>query len=173
MNTDLKAQLLDLKARQEAGEQMPCPRCGMDKMKPNLHTNALSREFDIYVCDACGTNEGMLAFMRNPLPLNEWACFAPNRPESDLETLTVPAATRQLRQKQIPYLCGVFEKWLDDKTGTDFRVYQHEAYENCPGLQELWPDPFRAVFATSHARIHVRFKRVGGQVIVAVDSTKR
>ena len=102
MNTDLKAKLLDLKARQEAGEQMPCPRCGMDKKKPNLHTNALSREFDIYVCDACGTNEGMLAFMRNPLPLNEWACFAPNRPESDLETLTVPAATRQLRQKQIP-----------------------------------------------------------------------
>ena len=94
-----------------------------------------------YVCDACGTNEGMLAFMRNPLPLNEWACFAPNRPESDLETLTVPAATRQLRQKQIPYLCGVFEKWLDDKTGTDFRVYQHEAYENCPGFRNCGPTP--------------------------------
>ena len=42
MNIDLKAKLLDLKARQEAGEHMMCPRCGKDTMKPELHTNAMS-----------------------------------------------------------------------------------------------------------------------------------
>ena len=35
-------QLLDLKARQQAGEHMPCPRCGKDTMKPDLLTNALA-----------------------------------------------------------------------------------------------------------------------------------
>ena len=33
----------DLKARQQAGEYMACPRCGMDVMKTPVHTNALSR----------------------------------------------------------------------------------------------------------------------------------
>ena len=41
--------LLDLKARQQAGEHMPCPRCGMDTMKPALHTNALSRHADLWL----------------------------------------------------------------------------------------------------------------------------
>ena len=47
--------LLDLKAWQQASEHMLCPRCGKDTMKPDLHTNALSRHADLYVCDKCGT----------------------------------------------------------------------------------------------------------------------
>jgi predicted RNA-binding Zn-ribbon protein involved in translation (DUF1610 family) len=71
MSKNIQEALLDLKARQEAGEKMPCPRCGRDTMKPDLHTNALSRHADgIYVCDDCGTAEAMLDFMRNPLPLS-------------------------------------------------------------------------------------------------------
>ena len=65
--------LLDLKARQDKGEHMPCPRCGRDTMKPEIHTNALSRHADIYVCDACGTEEALLKFMSNPLPIKSWA----------------------------------------------------------------------------------------------------
>ena len=45
--------LLDLKARQESGEHLPCPRCGQYTMKPSLYTNALSRAFDIMICDEC------------------------------------------------------------------------------------------------------------------------
>ena len=45
----------DLKARQQAGERMACPRCGMDVMKTPVHTNALSRAADVYICDACGS----------------------------------------------------------------------------------------------------------------------
>ena len=54
MTERIEKALADLKARQHAGEWMPCPRCGRDTMKPNLHTNALSRHADgIYVCDEC------------------------------------------------------------------------------------------------------------------------
>jgi hypothetical protein len=34
MNKQMQKTLLDLKARQEAGEKMNCPRCGRDTMKP-------------------------------------------------------------------------------------------------------------------------------------------
>ncbi len=53
MTLETQKRLLDFKARQEAGEHLSCPRCGKDAMKPELYTNALSRVFDIMVCDAC------------------------------------------------------------------------------------------------------------------------
>ena len=77
----------DLKARQDVGEHMSCPRCGRDTMKENIHTNALSRHADIYICDACGIEEAMLKFMGNPLPMREWACFRPMQKASDFNTL--------------------------------------------------------------------------------------
>ena len=46
MSKNIQEALLDLKARQEAGEKMPCPRCGRDTMKSDLYTNALSRHAD-------------------------------------------------------------------------------------------------------------------------------
>ena len=173
MGIDLKSKLLDLKARQESGEHMMCPRCGKDTMKPELHTNALSRQAELYVCDECGNSEAILAFMHNPLPLTRWACFQPKRPLSDLEALSREEATKLLRTQRIPYLCTLFSRWLDDREDADFEVYQREAFENCQGLQELWPDPFRAVFATRTHLIHVRFKRIQNEVLVATDWVKR
>ena len=60
----MERKLLDLKARQQAGKHMVCPRCGEDRMKEPIHTNALSRVADVYVCYACGTAEALLAFMK-------------------------------------------------------------------------------------------------------------
>ena len=88
MSKNIQEALLDLKARQEAGEKMPCPRCGRDTMKPDLHTNALSRHADgIYVCDDCGTAEAMLDFMRNPLPLECWAQFREGEATADFKAV--------------------------------------------------------------------------------------
>ena len=70
-----KKRLADFKARQEAGEQLPCPRCGCDSMKPSLYTNALGRAADILICDTGGTDEGVRAFTGNPMPIEEWACM--------------------------------------------------------------------------------------------------
>ena len=86
--TDIQKALADLKARQEAGEHMPCPRCGRDTMKPALYTNALSRVADgIMVCDDCGTQEALLAFMQNPMPVDEWAFLNPDLPSVDFKDL--------------------------------------------------------------------------------------
>ena len=52
MTDRIENALADLRARQQAGEKMSCPRCGRATMKPALHTNALSRHADgIYICD--------------------------------------------------------------------------------------------------------------------------
>ena len=67
--------LLDLKVRQESGEHLPCPRCGQYTMKLSLYTNALSRAFDIMICDECGMDEAITAFAGRPKPIEEWACM--------------------------------------------------------------------------------------------------
>lgn len=49
-----------------------CPRCG-GKMAERLHTNALSRQIDIMVCDRCGLDEALNdATGRPPLPFEYW-----------------------------------------------------------------------------------------------------
>ena len=53
---ELRKRLADLKARQEAGEHMPCPRCGRDAMDAKPIRNALSRCADVFICNACGSD---------------------------------------------------------------------------------------------------------------------
>ena len=72
---EIDSRLLDLNARQVAGEKMLCPRCGRNVLKTPLTHNALSRHADLYVCDECGMTEAMLDMMRNPLPQEQWAVF--------------------------------------------------------------------------------------------------
>ena len=50
-----------------------CPRCGNLTVKEKLHTNALSRHANVYVCDGCGMDEAIRDWQHNPLPLMEWA----------------------------------------------------------------------------------------------------
>jgi hypothetical protein len=69
-------------------------------MKPELYTNALSREAgeaEIMVCDQCGTEEAMLAFMRNPKPLTSWACFQPERPAGNFKAVPGEEAWEEIR----------------------------------------------------------------------------
>lgn len=50
-----------------------CPRCGMF-MQGKLHTHALSRRMDIYVCDTCGMIEALEDFgaIKEKKSLMEW-----------------------------------------------------------------------------------------------------
>ncbi len=50
-----------------------CPRCGRLTVKEKLHTNALSRHANVYVCDACGMDEAIRDWKHTTLPLKEWA----------------------------------------------------------------------------------------------------
>ena len=75
MTDHAKQAPLDLKAHQQSSSYRLCPRCGRDTMKQPLHSNALSRHVDVYICDACGTEESILDYMHAQLPLISWAAF--------------------------------------------------------------------------------------------------
>lgn len=172
MCQEIKNMLCDLKARQEAGEQMPCPRCGRDTMKPTLETNALSRHADgIYVCDDCGTAEAMLDFMQNPLPLDCWAFFHEDKPTADFKAVPGNEAAKIIREEHIPRLTCVFRKWLAG--GVNFKDLRSEALRECPGLTQIWERPFQALYQAADGEIVVRFREKGNRVEYVTDFLKK
>jgi len=168
MNREMQERLLYLKARQLAGEQMLCPRCGESTLKEHITTNALSRHADIYVCDDCGTTEALLIMMKNPLPPEDWACFSQDT--SDLQAPSAENYIDTVTEKHTSYLKALFERWKDKKGYEDFREYRKAAKEHCPGLTELWDQPFQAVYrCRDGSRIIVRFKQTDVGAEVAAD----
>lgn len=71
-----RLEFLAARQRMSDGKSQYCPRCGQPDVKPRLHTNALSRHFDIYICDACGNQEAILHSRGRRLPFREWAAAA-------------------------------------------------------------------------------------------------
>lgn len=59
---------------QKAGAYLPCPRCGMVRMRPDLYSNAFSRRANIYICDQCGTAEAVEDYQNtsHKLPVEGW-----------------------------------------------------------------------------------------------------
>ena len=172
MTDRIRITLGDLKARQDAGEHMPCPRCGRDTMKENIHTNALSRHADIYICDACGTAEALLKFMSNPLPVTEWAYLRPVQRPSDFKTLTAEAIWERVQDTQVPFLMNLYERWREEHEYEDFSDYRVAAFESCPGLTQLWERPFRAEYAAVNGKLVLRFRLTDEGIEVAADITK-
>ena len=172
--TDLQKALADLKARQEAGEQMPCPRCGKETMKPALCTNALSRVADgIFVCDDCGTQEALLAFMRNPMPVDEWAFLNPDLPSVDFKDLPGKAVWEQIRMDHGPALISIFKRWTQEKPGASFTPYRWEAFKKCPGLTEIWEQPFQAKYDVADGELILRLRHTDEGVEIAADLLER
>lgn len=73
-----RVEFLSGRQRISAGKIQNCPRCGRPAIKPRLHTNAMSRNFDIYVCDACGGQEAILAAQGRTMPFREWTAAKPD-----------------------------------------------------------------------------------------------
>ena len=172
MNEKLRQALADLKARQASGEHMVCPRCGLDRMKPNLYTIALSREAgdaEIMVCDQCGTEEAMLAFMRNPKPLASWACFQPERPAGDFKAVPGAEAWEEISETQLPFLSRLFESWQDKKGYVAFEAYRLTAFQECKGMKEIWEQPFHVRYEVQDGDLILRFRDTGHGVEVAWD----
>jgi len=167
MSKNIQEALLDLKARQEAGEKMLCPRCGRDTMKPDLHTNALSRHAEgIYVCDDCGTAEAMLDFMRNPLPLECWAQFREGEATADFKAVPGEEALKTIKAEHVPRLIRIFQQW---KAGTDFKALRITAMKECPGLTQIWEEPFQALYTVADGEIVIRFRQNNDAVEIAAD----
>ena len=165
----LKA-LADLKARQEASQHMACPRCGRDTMKPALYTNALSREADgIMVCDECGTQEALLAFMRNPMPVEDWAFLQEDVPSADFRDLPGAAVWEQIRLEHGPALIDIFKRWTQEEPNADFRAYRREAHRRCPGLTQIWEQPFQAMYEVADGQLILRFRMGDEGVEITAD----
>ena len=75
MTDAMKYRLLDLKARQDAGEHMACPRCGRDTMYYPVRRNALSRAANLLICSDCGLQEALAAFTGRASPVEDWAAM--------------------------------------------------------------------------------------------------
>jgi hypothetical protein len=170
MTEDIRKALLDLRARQESGEHMPCPRCGRDTMYENLYTNALSREADgIYVCSDCGSNESVLSFMNNPLPVDDWAIFIPDKHDMDFKDIPGEQAWEQIQKEQTRILQELYVRWLSEKAGADFKPYRKEALRRCPGLSFLYNSPFSAVYKVAEGELVLRFKSTAKGVRISKD----
>ena len=172
MTDRIRIALGDLKARQDSGEHMPCPRCGRNTMKERVHTNALSRHANIYICDACGTEEAMLKFMHNPLPMCEWAYFRLKQKASDFKTLPAEQIWKRVQDAQLSFLMNLYERWQDEHEYEDFNDYRADAFESCPGLTALWAQPFRAEYAAADGTLVLRFRFSDEGIEVAADITK-
>ena len=72
---DLAKQCFDRFAKSQRGQHYPCPRCGADAMADDPIRNALSRQANVYVCDACGTDEAIRAYTGTEIPLTEWKVY--------------------------------------------------------------------------------------------------
>ena len=52
---------------------LPCPRCGESRMSYDVLENALSRHFDIHICDVCGNLEAVSVSEGKPsIQLESW-----------------------------------------------------------------------------------------------------
>ena len=77
MNENEVKALIERFAKKQQGGHFACPRCGKMTMDAECVTrNALSRRTEIYVCDACGTQEAIEDMMDSQIPLTAWAIVA-------------------------------------------------------------------------------------------------
>ena len=170
MNERIERALADLKARQQAGERMACPRCGRDTMKTRLATNALSRHAEgIYICDECGTTEALLDFMQRPLPIEDWAVFRARRQRSGLEALPGQTVWERIRLEHGPVLIRLYERWQREQPDADFRAIREEAFDRCPGLTELWEAPFQAKYSVADGELLLRFRKTDDGTEISAD----
>lgn len=147
--------LADLKAAQKNGTYSLCPRCGRPTMKPNLYANALSRTADVMVCCSCGLAEAKLAYMNSLDSLYTWAGLQPDKPASDFKSLPGKTVWQRICAEQSETLMKLFHRFCEGEEPEEIRL---AAFESCPGLKQIWTEPYRLDFEASDGTVVVRFK---------------
>lgn len=171
----IQERMAEIKAAQEAGTYTRCPRCGEHTMKlgDRLATNALSRSYDIMICDLCGTDEAKLAFMGAPKPLAHWACLQPQH-QKDFKALPAEQAIQKIEaDAQLDYLMELYRLWLQYPVNTDWEAWRLDAHEHCPGLTTLWYEPFEARYDVSDGIVVIRFRVKENTPQYAIDILKK
>ena len=163
MTEKIRHRLRDLKAAQVADTPMRCPRCGADTMKHPMHTNALSRVADLYICDSCGNAEGLLAFMGHSHPLQRWSVFEPKKPDSDFKASPAKDVLAEVLRTQIDILERTFRLCRDDKENAPW--HRNDAFESCAGLTDMILEPFHAKYSCADGTVLVQFRTTKGGTI--------
>ena len=154
MTDRMKKVLADLKAKQESGSYSLCPRCGRDTMKPDLYTNALSRQADLMVCDECGASEAILAFMNKPYSLYQWAALQPVKPDSDFRIRPGKEVWAIICDKQAVTISNLYRRF---KNGEDPEEIRYLAMEQCPGIIDLWTEPYHMKYECSDGPLTITY----------------
>lgn len=154
MTERMRKALADLKENQEKGKYILCPRCGRPAMKADLYTNAVSREADIMVCDSCGQEEAILAFMHKPYSLYQWASFQPKKPASDFKTMTGREVWQIICDRQAMTISSLYRRFIRGEDPEEIRFLAHE---QCEGLIDLWTEPYHMKYECSDGPLTVTF----------------
>ena len=162
----IQERLAELKKQQENGTYTLCPRCGNRMLKPELYTNATSRLADIMICDLCGQEEAVLAFMRNPGTVYSWDALQPRRPASDFKALTGAEAWERIKAEQAGMIFGLQKMFEDGKADLEIRF---EAFESLPGLTQIWTSPFYLRYGVADGTVSVRVVRTGSGMELAAE----
>ena len=159
MTDGMLAAVEALRKREEAGQQVMCPRCGINRLKPELYTNALSRHLDgIYVCDECGLSEALLDFKNAVMPTEAWAVFQEDIPPSDFKDKPGAEVWEQIRMEHGPVSLRLFKRWRENPDTSTTMSYNLEARKLCPGLRQLWTAPFQAVYDVADGELVLRVR---------------
>ncbi len=157
MTDEMRKTLSDLKTQEETGARTLCPRCGINRLKAALHTNALSRYVDgVYVCDECGLSEALLDYMNNPIPTEAWAIFQENIPQADCKGTPGAEVWEKIRMEHGPVLIRLYKRWKEDPKAANPIDFNLEARKSCPGLRQLWTVPFQAAYDVADGELILR-----------------
>ena len=114
----------------------------------------------------------MLAFMKQDYPLHLWAAFQPVRPPADFKARPVSQVMERVLCMQSDALLRLYRLCRDDPDNAEW--YRLEAFESCPGLTELWPQPFQVKYQAADGAVLIRFKTApDGGVHMAADVTDK
>ena len=75
-------------------------------------------------------------------------------------------ALKTIKAEHVPRLIRIFQQW---KAGTDFKALRIAAMKECPGLTQIWDEPFQALYTVADGEIVIRFRQNNDAVEVAAD----
>ncbi|MPN61772.1 hypothetical protein SDC9_209514 [bioreactor metagenome] len=114
--------------------------------------------------------EAGLAMMNNPLPIEQWAVFQDKAPRLDFKALSMQEAVVRILSSQMEDLLRLHKAWVLREEGQSFDALRIQALTTCPGLVDLWENPFCAVYLARDGKVLARFRWDGTQSEIAVDT---
>lgn len=171
MNEPMKKILDDLRARQLAGEHMPCPRCGYNNMREDLGTHTKSRHADAYICDDCVESEVGLERMNVPIGVwaVDWACFKYGIQQGEQMDQTIKEIQERLEGGEVEHLLD-FVWAARNQDEADRYWAQLETMRKCPGVSWVGGEPGSACFAASDGEVIVHFRWRDGKLEYAISA---